>query len=57
MIILTCAVEDDANVSRRVFLVMIKGTIILDGWIVVVLDSDGFCGADGVSSVGAALGS
>ena len=57
MIILTCAVEDDANVSRRVFLVMIKGTTILDGWIVVVLDSDGFCGADGVSSVGAALGS
>jgi hypothetical protein len=57
VIILTCAVEEDANVSRRVFLVIIKGTIILVGWIVVVvLGSDGFCGEDdGVSSVGAAL--
>ena len=46
-----------ANVSRRVFLVIIKGTIILVGWIVVVvLGSDRFCGEDdGVSSVGAAL--
>lgn len=57
VIILTCAVEEDANVSRRVFLVIIKGTIILVGWIVVVvLGSDRFCGEDdGVSSVGAAL--